>query len=113
VIPGAFDYHRPQSVDEAVALLAAHGDEGRLVAGGHSLIPMMKLRLANPAHLIDLRAIAALKGIEEAGGAIQTVEFGDERTVDVVLRASRRAESARVAEEVSTLDDVERVQWRP
>jgi aerobic carbon-monoxide dehydrogenase medium subunit len=71
VIPGAFDYHRPKSVDEAVALLAEHGDDGRLIAGGHSLIPMMKLRLANPAHLIDLRAVNALKGIEQAGGAIR------------------------------------------
>jgi putative Mg2+ transporter-C (MgtC) family protein len=58
-------------------------------------------------------AAKVLARIEEAGGDIQTVEFGDERTVDVVLRASRRAESARVAEEVSRLDDVERVQWRP
>jgi aerobic carbon-monoxide dehydrogenase medium subunit len=71
VIPGAFDYHRPTTVDEAVALLSAHGDEGRLLAGGHSLIPMMKLRLANPAHLIDLHGIGALKGIEEAGGAVR------------------------------------------
>jgi putative Mg2+ transporter-C (MgtC) family protein len=58
-------------------------------------------------------AANVLARIEEAGGTIQTVEFGDERNVDVVLRASRRAESARVAEDVSTLDDVERVQWRP
>jgi putative Mg2+ transporter-C (MgtC) family protein len=58
-------------------------------------------------------AANVLAQIEEAGGTIQTVEFGDERTVDIVLRASRRAESARVAEEVSRLDDVERVQWRP
>jgi putative Mg2+ transporter-C (MgtC) family protein len=54
-----------------------------------------------------------LTRIEEAGGVINSVEFGDERTMDVVLRASRRAESARVAEEISKLDDVERVQWRP
>ena len=71
MIPGRFDYHRPNSVEEAVALLAEHGDEGRLLAGGHSLIPMMKLRLANPSHLIDLRAVAKLKGIEDAGGAIR------------------------------------------
>jgi aerobic carbon-monoxide dehydrogenase medium subunit len=71
VIPGAFDYHRPTSLDEATALLIEHGDQGRLLAGGHSLIPMMKLRLANPAHLIDLHGIAALKGIEEADGAIR------------------------------------------
>jgi len=54
-----------------------------------------------------------LSKIEDAGGVITSVEFGDERTMDVVLRASRRAESARVAEEVAKLDDVERVQWRP
>ncbi len=71
MIPGAFDYHRPKSLDEAVALLAEHGDEGRLLAGGHSLIPMMKLRLANPSHLIDLHGIAGLAGIEEAGDAIR------------------------------------------
>jgi putative Mg2+ transporter-C (MgtC) family protein len=58
-------------------------------------------------------AAKVLARVEEAGGTIQTVEFGDERTVDIVLRASRRAESARVAEEISKLDDVERVQWRP
>jgi putative Mg2+ transporter-C (MgtC) family protein len=58
-------------------------------------------------------AANVLARIEEAGGTVETVEFGDERTVDIVLRASRRAESARVAEEVSRLDDVERVQWRP
>jgi aerobic carbon-monoxide dehydrogenase medium subunit len=71
VIPGAFDYHRPASLDEVVALLTEHRDEGRLLAGGHSLIPMMKLRLANPAHLIDLRAVAGLKGIDEVGGTIR------------------------------------------
>ena len=71
MIPGAFDYHRPASLDEVVALLTKHGDEGRLLAGGHSLIPMMKLRLANPSHLIDLGSVAGLKGIEEAGGAIR------------------------------------------
>ena len=71
MIPGRFDYHRPRSVDEAVALLARHGDDGRVIAGGHSLIPMMKLRLANPGHLIDLQAIDGLRGIEVAGGQIR------------------------------------------
>jgi carbon-monoxide dehydrogenase medium subunit len=71
VIPGAFDYHRPASLDEVVALLTEHGDEGRLLAGGHSLIPMMKLRLANPAHLIDLHGVEALKGIAASDGAIR------------------------------------------
>ena len=54
-----------------------------------------------------------LTRIEELGGVVNTVQFGDERTMDVILRASRRSESARVAEEVAKLDDVEGVQWRP
>ena len=54
-----------------------------------------------------------LSRIEELGGVIESVEFGDERTLDVVLRASRRSESAKVAEGLSHLEDVERVQWRP
>lgn len=70
VIPGSFAYHRPKSVPEAVALLADLGDEARPLAGGHSLIPMMKLRLATPEHLVDLAGIDALKGIREEGGQI-------------------------------------------
>jgi putative Mg2+ transporter-C (MgtC) family protein len=58
-------------------------------------------------------ATRVLERIEQAGGRVSHIEFGDERTVDIVLQASRRAESARVAELVSKLDDVERVQWRP
>jgi uncharacterized membrane protein YhiD involved in acid resistance len=58
-------------------------------------------------------ASRVLGAIENLGGQISQVEFGDERTIDVTLRASRRAESARVAEAVNKLDDVERVQWRP
>jgi putative Mg2+ transporter-C (MgtC) family protein len=61
----------------------------------------------------DGQASRVLQRIEELGGSISHVEFGDDRTIDVVLRASRRAESARVAERVNELDDVERVQWRP
>jgi aerobic carbon-monoxide dehydrogenase medium subunit len=70
VIPGRFEYHRPASLGEAIALLAQHGEESRVLAGGHSLIPMMKLRLAQPSHLVDLQSIAGLKGIREEGGAI-------------------------------------------
>jgi putative Mg2+ transporter-C (MgtC) family protein len=58
-------------------------------------------------------ATHVLDAIERLGGRISHVEFGDERTIDVVLRASRRSESARVAEKVNELDDVEHVQWRP
>jgi carbon-monoxide dehydrogenase medium subunit len=70
MIPGAFAYHRPSSVKEAVGLLAELGDDGRALAGGHSLIPMMKLRLATPANLVDLGGIADLKGIRADGNDI-------------------------------------------
>jgi carbon-monoxide dehydrogenase medium subunit len=70
VIPGAFAYHRPKSIKDAVALLTDLGDGARPLAGGHSLIPMMKLRLAEPEHLIDLAGISDLKGIRADGGDI-------------------------------------------
>ena len=70
MIPGAFAYHRPASVNEAVSLLSQLGDDARPLAGGHSLIPMMKLRLASPSHLIDLGGVADLKGIREDGADI-------------------------------------------
>src|ERR1700716_4718585 len=70
MIPGPFSYHRPATVAEAVNLLSTLGDEARPLAGGHSLIPMMKLRLASPAHLVDLAGVADLKGIRSDGGDI-------------------------------------------
>jgi len=70
VIPPAFDYHAPNTVPEAIALLGRLGTEAKLLAGGHSLLPMMKLRFAQPAHLIDLNRIAELRGIREEGGEI-------------------------------------------
>jgi carbon-monoxide dehydrogenase medium subunit len=70
VIPRAFDYHRPKTVGEAVALLADLGEDARPLAGGHSLIPMMKLRLAAPEHLVDLAEIRDLKGVRADGDDI-------------------------------------------
>jgi len=70
MIPGAFAYHRPTSVNEAVSLLSSLGEDARPLAGGHSLIPLMKLRLAAPSDLIDLGAIKDLKGIRADGNDI-------------------------------------------
>jgi aerobic carbon-monoxide dehydrogenase medium subunit len=70
VIPGPFAYHRPASVREAVGLLAELGEEARPLAGGHSLVPMMKLRLATPAHLIDLGGVKELIGSDLLGTKI-------------------------------------------
>ena len=70
MIPGSFAYHRPSSLKDAVALLADLGDGARAIAGGHSLIPMMKLRLATPDHLVDLAGVPDLKSIGADGADI-------------------------------------------
>jgi len=70
MIPSAFEYHSPSSLDDAIALLGRHGDGAKLLAGGHSLIPLMKLRLAAPEHLIDLSRVEGLSYIREVGDAI-------------------------------------------
>ena len=59
MIPQAFDYERPETVADAVGLLKTHGEDARVLAGGHSLLPMMKLRFANPGTLIDIGGIWA------------------------------------------------------
>lgn len=63
MIPAPFDYHRPSTLAEAVRLLGELGEDARPLAGGHSLLPMMKLRLATPSHLVDLGALDELRGI--------------------------------------------------
>ncbi|HKV53374.1 MAG TPA: xanthine dehydrogenase family protein subunit M [Candidatus Binataceae bacterium] len=70
MFPAQFEYHRPASVRDAVAMLKQFGDDARILAGGHSLLPMMKLRLAQPAHLIDIGRIKELQAITENGGKI-------------------------------------------
>jgi carbon-monoxide dehydrogenase medium subunit len=70
MIPPAFDYHAPRSVGEALHLLGTLGSDAKLLAGGHSLLPMMKLRFAQPAHLIDLNRIAELRGVCEDGNTV-------------------------------------------
>lgn len=68
MIPGEFDYHAPTSVDEVVALLTEHGDSAKIIAGGQSLIPAMRFRLASPMILIDINRVAGLEYIEECDG---------------------------------------------
>jgi carbon-monoxide dehydrogenase medium subunit len=71
MIPAGFDYHAPRSVADAIKLLGDLGPDAKLLAGGHSLLPMMKLRFAEPSHLIDLGKISELRGIEQAGDEIR------------------------------------------
>ncbi|HLX59309.1 MAG TPA: xanthine dehydrogenase family protein subunit M [Ktedonobacteraceae bacterium] len=70
MVPAAFDYHVAQSVDEAIALMQQYGDDAKFLAGGHSLLPTMKLRLAQPTHLIDLGRIQDLSYIREVGDTV-------------------------------------------
>ncbi len=70
MLPGEFEFHQAGSVDEALQLLGQYGDEGKLIAGGHSLIPLMKLRLAEPKHLIDISHIPNLAGVRRTNGSV-------------------------------------------
>ena len=87
--PAEFDYHRPTSVEEAIGLLSS-GEEVRALAGGHSLLPMMKLRLATPTALVDLARIPGLDGIERDGDSLRIGALATHASVassDVVREA--------------------------
>ena len=71
MIPAAFEYHRPQDMAGVLAVLEEHGDDARVMAGGHSLIPMMKLRMADVPHLIDLQDVGGLSDIEVGADSIR------------------------------------------
>src|SRR5271169_4305513 len=71
MIPPTFDYLRPKTIPEAIALLQQYGDDAKILSGGQSLIPMMKLRLARPAYLIDINRIAGLSYVKEEDGHLK------------------------------------------
>ncbi len=101
MIPAPFDYVRASSADEAMAALAEHGDEAKLLAGGHSLLPLMKLRLASPSVLVDVGRLTDLTGIRQDG---DEVVVGALTTHHDVSRSDLLAEQvpllAHVAEQV-------------
>ncbi len=68
MLPARFDYHRAESIEEALSILDQYGDDAKVLAGGMSLIPLMKLRFASPGHLVDVNPVAELAGIDEADG---------------------------------------------
>jgi carbon-monoxide dehydrogenase medium subunit len=82
MIPGSFDYFAPSTIPEAIALLQQYGDDAKILAGGHSLIPLMKLRLAQPAYLIDINRIGGLAYIEEEGGELRIGAMTREAELD-------------------------------
>jgi aerobic carbon-monoxide dehydrogenase medium subunit len=100
MIPGPFSYHRPATVADAVKLLSTLGDEARPLAGGHSLVPMMKLRLATPEHLVDLHGIDSLKGVRREGNKIL---IGAMTTQHDLLASDEIAKSLPILQEAALL----------
>jgi len=98
MIPASFDYHRPQSKVKALELLGQTRGDGRVLAGGHSLIPMMKLRLAAPGHLIDISHIGELKGVTINGSKI---EIGAMTTQHELIASRELAEACPIMREAA------------
>ena len=98
--PAPVEYAKASSVENAIALLEQHGDESRLIAGGHSLIPMMRLRLAQPETLIDINDLDELKGIK--------IE-GDEIVIGAMVRHAEVLDSAVLAEHYAIFREAEKV----
>src|SRR3954469_499354 len=100
-VPAPFDYARASSVEEAIALLGRLGPEARLVAGGHSLLPMMKLRLATPEHLIDINPLdGELRYIRETDGEVR---------IGALTRHRELLESDLLAARIAVFRDAEQV----
>jgi carbon-monoxide dehydrogenase medium subunit len=89
MLPSRFDYHRPATLDEALALLETYGDDAKVLAGGQSLIPLMKLRFASPGHLIDVNRLEGLDAIEERDNVLRigALVRHNQLAADVVIRA--------------------------
>src|SRR5688572_29443906 len=92
--PASFEYLAPSGIGEAIALLQQHGDDAKLLAGGQSLVPMMKLRVARPKYLIDIHRIAALNYIHEEAGWMR---------IGAMIRHVQIEESPLIGEKLSIL----------
>ncbi|HEY3485791.1 MAG TPA: FAD binding domain-containing protein, partial [Ilumatobacteraceae bacterium] len=103
MIPAAFDYVRAGSAEEAVSLVGQYGDEAKFLAGGHSLLPLMKLRLAQPAVLIDIGRISDLSYIRDAGDHLAIGALT--RHMDVETSALVKAEVPLLAHATSHVGD--------
>jgi len=100
MIPAAFEYHAPSTIGEATALLSKLGEDAKVLSGGQSLIPLMKLRLASPVHLVDINAIPGLAGIREADGFLR---------IGALTRESELEESDIVRNRYPLLHDTSKV----
>ncbi len=105
MFPASFEYHRAGSVKEALAMLRHFGDDAKLLAGGHSLVTMMKMRLATPAHLIDIGSVRELSGIREEAGRIVIGAANTHRQVET--SAVVRQKLGLLAECAAVIGDVQ------
>ena len=97
MLPSRFEYHRADTLDEALSLLARYGEDAKVLAGGMSLIPLMKLRFASPGHLIDVNHVSGLDGISEADGQLRVgalVRHNTLATSEVIARYPTIASAA-------------------
>src|SRR5689334_24597374 len=99
-VPAQVEYEKAASVEHALALLARYGPEARVLAGGHSLIPMMKLRLAQPETLVDINGLSELSYVRVAGGELQ---------IGALARHAELLSSAPAGEHFAILHDAEKV----
>ena len=97
MIPAAFEYHRPKDLSGVISILEEHGDDARVMAGGHSLIPMMKLRMADIPHLIDLQDVGGLTGIEVG----ETITIGAMTTQAEIIDHAGLADAAPILREAT------------
>ncbi|MBA2280252.1 MAG: xanthine dehydrogenase family protein subunit M, partial [Acidimicrobiia bacterium] len=101
MIPATFDYERPESLGDAIAALDRHGDDAKLLAGGHSLLPLMKLRLATPAVLVDIGRLRDLSYIREEGSEVRIGALTRHADVELSDRVKQQLPLlARVASQV-------------
>lgn len=103
MIPPSFEYFRPKTISEAVALLQQHGDDAKILSGGQSLIPMMKLRLARPGYLVDINRISGLAYIKEEGGFLRI--GGLTREADVEASSLVRSKYPIILDTASVIAD--------
>ena len=80
--PAPFEYHAPESLSDVTALLAEHGDEAKVLAGGQSLVPMLALRLTRFEHIIDLNRVDDLRGVSRSNGTLTVKAMTTQRTVE-------------------------------
>jgi carbon-monoxide dehydrogenase medium subunit len=105
VFPAPFEYHKADSVEGAIGLLQELGDQAKLIAGGHSLLPIMKLRLAQPAHLIDLGPIQTLHGVSASGSVLRIGAMTTHR--QIAIEPTIRQQCPILAEAASVIGDVQ------